>query len=128
MAINRDRDTYRDPQAWSSLLNKDGTANDSLHYDISYKTPEGEDRYVEVKAFDGHEFFMSIGEYEFAHDKEKCNKYVLALVDGDEIRFIEAPFAPNSPFKGVLFPIVSDYKCHFNRPTDPAADGTTAPG
>lgn len=112
-AINSDGGTYRNPQAWSSLLNKTGTANDSLHYDISYKTPEGEDRYVEVKAFDGHEFFMSSGEFYFAHDKKNCNKYVLALVDGNTIWFIEAPFASGSPFNGVLDHTVSDYKFHF---------------
>ena len=112
-AISSDSGTYRDPQAWSSLLNKKGTANDSLHYDISYKTPKGEDRYVEVKAFDGHAFFMSNGEYKFAKDKANRDKYVLALVSGDEIRFIEAPFAPKSPFKDVLRMEESEYVGHF---------------
>ena len=114
-AINSDRETYQYPLPWSSLLNTQGTANDSLHYDISYQTPEGEERFVEVKAFDGHEFFMSSGEYEFAHSKEKRNKYVLALVDGNTIWFIEAPFASGSPFNGVLGHTASDYKFHFER-------------
>ena len=112
-AITSDKGTYRDPQAKSSLLNKTGTANDSLHYDISYKTPEGEDRFVEVKAFDGHAFFMSRGEYEFACNKANCKKYVLALVNGNTIHFIEAPFAPESPFKNVLRIEESEYIGHF---------------
>jgi len=133
-AIKNNTDTYRNPQAWSSLLNKTGTANDSLHYDISYQTPNNEDRYVEVKAFDGHEFFMSNGEYEFATDTKNYDKYILALVNGDAIRFIEAPFAPDSPFKDVIFPMVSEYKCHFERqtslstfPAPPSVEGPASP-
>ncbi len=112
-AIKSDSGTYRNPQAWSSLLDKTGTANDSLHYDISYQTPKKEDRYVEVKAFDGHAFFMSEGEYKFATDEANCKKYVLALVAGYTIHFIEAPFAPDSPFNDVLCVEPSDYTGHF---------------
>lgn len=126
-AINSDSGTYRYPQAWSSLLNKKGDANDSLHYDISYKTPEGEDRYIEVKAFDGHSFFMSIGEYKFANDKENRDKYILALVDDDKIHFIEAPFAPGSPFKEVLRIEVNDYTGHFERLATPSSLSDAVP-
>ena len=112
-AIQSRKNVYRNPFPWSSLLNKSGTANDNVHYDISYKTSEGEERYVEVKAFDGHMFFMSRGEYQFANDPMNWNKYVLALVSGNEIRFIEAPFAPGSPFKDVLRMEVDDYTGHF---------------
>jgi hypothetical protein len=86
---------------WSSLSGTHGYADDSRHYDISYETPSGETRYLEIKATDDNSFIMSNLEYETATSDDFREKYDLALVNihTEKIRFYRAPFSHESIFK-----------------------------
>ena len=113
--LNKDKEKYGNLQAKSSLLNQTGTADDSCHYDIEYLTPEGEERFLEVKACDGYGFFMSHGEYEFATDVRNRGKYVLALVFGRRVLFCESPFDSGSSFPSFFKKRVDTYRFDYSK-------------
>ena len=108
--MSKSPEIYRNFRDWSSLTDTTGLADDSVHYDFSYETPAGERRYVEVKAFDSGRFFISAGEYRFACSEKYCKQYELALVTGNVIQLIQAPFAPSSPWKSKFHIEIENYK------------------
>lgn len=71
--------------------------DDSKHYDILYRRKgENTDRYLEVKSKSGDSILMSALEYQFA--MENKYNYDFAIVEGNKITIIKAPFAaPNPP-------------------------------
>ena len=62
--------------------------SDASHYDISY-IKEGRTFYVEVKACDGGEFFISEGELEFARQHPDTYRLALVFEEGGDFEFVD---------------------------------------
>lgn len=89
---------------------------DSKHYDLEYKKPDGEWRYLEVKKDSGGYFFMSKAEKNTAMNNANAGKYDLAIVNGSNIHIIESPFNfINESFEKntKFYAEPSDYIIHF---------------
>ncbi|WP_162340159.1 sacsin N-terminal ATP-binding-like domain-containing protein [Cyclobacterium salsum] len=65
---------------------------DSKHYDLEYKEPGKEWRFLEVKKDSGGYFFLSAAEKETALSNEYSDRYDVAIVNGDEIHLVKCPF------------------------------------
>ncbi len=90
---------------------------DSKHYDLEYKKPGGEWRFLEVKKDSGGYFFMSKTEKNTAINEANARKYDIAIVSGNNIHIIESPFLfNNETFENntKFFAEPSDYVIHFN--------------
>jgi hypothetical protein len=90
---------------------------DSKHYDLEYKKPGGEWRFLEVKKDSGGYFFMSKTEKNTAINDANARKYDIAIVSGNNIHIIESPFLfNNETFENntKFFAEPSDYVIHFN--------------
>lgn len=89
---------------WSSISSTHGLADDNRHYDFEYETPaptssdpeRKQKRFLEVKAFSGDRFLMSADEYSTATSDTYSALYDLALVTGEKVYFLTAPFASGS--------------------------------
>ena len=101
LAMQEQPQRFINVKNWSSLSSTQGYADDSRHYDISYETPTGETRYLEIKATDDSSFIMSNLEYETATSVDFRDKYDLALVNihSEKVYFYTAPFSKDSTFK-----------------------------
>ncbi|OYU82596.1 MAG: hypothetical protein CFE24_14740 [Flavobacterium sp. BFFFF2] len=91
--------------------------SDSKHYDLEYKKPGGEWRFLEVKKDSGGFFFMSKAEKNTAINDANVRKYDIAIVSGNKIHIIESPFLLNNEtFENntKFFAEPSDYVIHFN--------------
>jgi hypothetical protein len=75
------------------MVNHVSKLTDSKHYDLEYKKPDGDWRYLEVKKDSGGYFFMSRAEKNTAINDANANKYDLAIVSGNNIHIIESPFS-----------------------------------
>ena len=78
------------------------------HYDLTYKLLENnpnEIRFLEIKSMTGNGILMSVGEYEFAIQKENINRYDLAIVKDGKVHIILNPFAT-----GKMKPQTETYK------------------
>ena len=62
--------------------------SDRLHYDISY-IKDGKTYYVEVKACDSGEFFISDGELEFARKSPETYRLALVYIKSKEVEMID---------------------------------------
>ena len=90
---------------------------DSKHYDLEYKKPGGEWRFLEVKKDSGGYFFMSKAEKNTAINDVYASRYDIAIVCGKNIHIIESPFLfNNETFENntKFFAEPSDYVIHFN--------------
>jgi hypothetical protein len=91
--------------------------SDSKHYDLEYKKPGGEWRFLEVKKDSGGYFFMSKSEKNTAINDANASRYDIAIVSGNNIHIIESPFLFNNEcFENntKFFAEPSDYVIHFN--------------
>lgn len=90
---------------------------DSKHYDLEYKKPGGEWRFLEVKKDSGGYFFLSKEEKNTAINDANARKYDIAIVSGNNIHIIECPFLFGSETfenNSKFFAEPSDYVIHFN--------------
>lgn len=90
---------------------------DSKHYDLEYKKPGGEWRFLEVKKDSGGYFFMTKAEKNTAINDANSRRYDIAIVSGNNIHIIESPFLFNDEtFENntKFFAEPSDYVIHFN--------------
>jgi hypothetical protein len=90
---------------------------DSKHYDLEYKKPGGEWRFLEVKKDSGGYFFMSKSEKNTAINDANASRYDIAIVSGNNIHIIESPFLfGNETFENNtnFFAEPSDYVIYFN--------------
>lgn len=88
-AMCADKEHFRDVVPISKNLNPMG--DDSKHYDIQYRLMDSDEiHYLEVKNMSSDFILMSSGEYEFGHNNQKV--YDIAVVVGDELTIIPAPF------------------------------------
>ena len=98
------------------LVNHVSKLTDSKHYDLEYKKPDGEWRYLEVKKDSGGYFFMSKAEKNTAINDINSNKYDLAIVNGNDINIIQSPFCfENESFENnsKFFAEPTEYIIHF---------------
>lgn len=89
---------------------------DSKHYDLEYKKPGGEWRFLEVKKDSGGYFFMSKSEKNTAINDTNASRYDIAIVSDNNIHIIESPFLfDNETFENntKFFAEPSDYIIHF---------------
>jgi len=78
--------------------------DDSLHYDILYyldsqDVKDDKPRYLEVKAMGESHILMSAEEYVFGSDPQNAERYDFAIVQGDKVSIIHAPFAGKNPLR-----------------------------
>ena len=105
--LKHHKETFANVEGYSRNL-KQNDGDDSRHYDIEYSIITdgiiGEKRFLEVKSMSSDTILMSKNEYDFARDNAKL--YDLAIVKGNNITILKAPFAnPDSQ----LSPIPETY-------------------
>ena len=90
---------YEVGDVYSSHLAKNNAGNDGQGYDMEYRK-KGEElfRCLEIKYFDGDSIILSANEYNVALSEKFKDRYDLALVSGNKITIIRAPFADDSKY------------------------------
>ncbi len=94
---------------------------DSKHYDLEYKKPGGEWRFLEVKKDSGGYFFMSKSEKNTALIDSNARRYDIAIVSSNKIHIIESPFLFNNEsfeHNSKFYAEPSDYVIYFNLETE----------
>jgi len=89
---------------------------DSKHYDLEYKKPGGEWRFLEVKKDSGGYFFMSKSEKNTALIDSNARRYDIAIVSSNQIHIIESPFLFNNEsfeHNSKFYAEPSDYVVYF---------------
>lgn len=85
-----------------------------MKYDISYIDSDGKEYFVEVKAGDGHSFFITPGELNYA--KENADKHKLIIVydiDAEKPKCMELPqkFREDSRYR--MKAVIEKYEFEF---------------